>query len=151
MDKERFLKLALEEAKKAFNKGEVPVGAIIVKGEKIISKAHNRVEELKDPTAHAEVLAIREACKTLNTKFLEGCELYVTLEPCVMCSYALVLARVEKVIFSALDKKHGGVVSIFNILDEPTLNHRVKWEYYPFKEASGLLSEFFRKLRNNIT
>jgi len=151
VDKERFLRLALEEARKAFKKGEVPVGAIIVKGGEVISKAHNRIEELKDPTAHAEVLAIREACKTLNTKFLEGCELYVTLEPCVMCSYALVLARVEKVIFSALDKKHGGVVSIFNILDEPTLNHRVKWEYYPLEEASGLLSEFFRKLRNNIT
>jgi len=150
VDKEKFLSIALEEAKKAFNKGEVPVGAIIVKEGKVISKAHNSVEELKDPTAHAEILAIREACRKLNTKFLEGCELYVTLEPCVMCSYALVLARVEKVIFSAFDKKHGGVVSIFNILDEPLLNYRVRWEYYPLEEASELLSEFFRKLRNNL-
>ncbi|AAC07025.1 nucleoside deaminase [Aquifex aeolicus] len=150
MGKEYFLKVALREAKRAFEKGEVPVGAIIVKEGEIISKAHNSVEELKDPTAHAEMLAIKEACRRLNTKYLEGCELYVTLEPCIMCSYALVLSRIEKVIFSALDKKHGGVVSVFNILDEPTLNHRVKWEYYPLEEASELLSEFFKKLRNNI-
>ncbi|HIP43019.1 MAG TPA: nucleoside deaminase [Aquifex aeolicus] len=149
-DKEFFLREALKEAKKAFSKGEIPIGCVIVKDGKIVARAHNLVEILKDPTAHAEILSIREATKSLNSKFLIGCEVYVSLEPCIMCSYALVLARVSKVYFSALDYKHGGVMSLLNILDEPTLNHKVKWEYYPIKESQELLSEFFKSLRYKI-
>ena len=147
---EKFFKIAIQEAKKAFREGEVPVGCVIVKEGKVISKAHNLVEKLKDPTAHAEILAIREATKVLNSKYLIGCEAYITLEPCIMCSYAFVLSRIDKIYFSALDEKHGGVMSVFNILDEPLLNHRVKWEYYPIEEAKKLISEFFKGLRNKI-
>ncbi len=135
---EKFFELALEEAEKAFNEGEIPVGCVIVKEGKVISKAHNLVEKLKDPTAHAEILAIREAVKVLNSKYLTGCEAFITLEPCIMCSYAFILSRIDKVYFSAVDEKHGGVISIFNILDEPLVNHKVKWEYYPIEKAKKL-------------
>jgi len=127
----------MEEAKKAFQKGEVPVGCVVVKEGQVVAKAHNRVQELKDPTAHAEMLAIREATKALDSKYLYGCEVYVSLEPCPMCAYALVLSRVEKVIFFAPDEKYGAVMSRFNLLNEECFNHRVRWEYLPVEEAGG--------------
>jgi len=148
--KKLFLSEALLEALRAKLKGEVPVGCVVVKGDEIIARAHNLTESLKDPTAHAEILAIREATKKLGRKFLNDCELYVTLEPCVMCAYACVLARVGKLVFGAPDRKHGGVISVFNILDEPTLNHKVRWEYFPLEGAGRVLSEFFKGLRGNI-
>ncbi len=144
---QKFINEALKEARKAYEKGEVPVGCVIFRGTEILSRAHNLVESLKDPTAHAEMLAIRNATKTLGEKYLINCEAVVTLEPCVMCSYAFVLSKIKKIYFLALDEKHGGVVSLYNILDEPLLNHRVKWEYIPVDDASRLLSDFFRKLR----
>ena len=144
---QKFVEEALKEARKAFQKGEVPVGCVIFKENKIVARTHNLVETLKDPTAHAEILAIREATKSLGEKYLTDCEAVITLEPCVMCSYAFVLAKIKKVYFLALDKKHGGVMSLYNLLDDPLLNHRVKWEYVPVEEASLLLSEFFKKLR----
>ncbi len=144
---QRFVEEALKEARKAFQKGEVPVGCVIFRGNEIVAKAHNLVETLRDPTAHAEVLAIREATQRLGEKYLIDCEAVITLEPCVMCSYAFVLSKIRKIYFLALDEKHGGVVSIYNILDEPLFNHKVKWEYVPVEEASRLLSEFFKKLR----
>ncbi|WP_461829073.1 nucleoside deaminase [Aquifex sp.] len=144
---QRFIEEALQEAKKAYKKGEVPVGCVIFKGNEIVAKAHNLVETLRDPTAHAEILAIREATRKLKDKYLTDCEAVVTLEPCIMCSYAFVLARIRKIYFLALDEKHGGVMSLYNILDDPLLNHRVRWEYVPVEEASRLLSEFFKKLR----
>ena len=144
---QKFVEEALKEARKAFQKGEVPVGCVIFKENKIVARTHNLVETLKDPTAHAEMLAIREATKSLGEKYLTDCEAVITLEPCVMCSYAFVLAKIKKVYFLALDEKHGGVMSLYNLLDEPLLNHRVKWEYVPVEEASLLLSEFFKKLR----
>ena len=137
----------MEEAKKAFQKGEVPVGCVVVKEGQVVAKAHNRVQELKDPTAHAEMLAIREATKALDSKYLYGCEVYVSLEPCPMCAYALVLSRVEKVIFFDPDEKYGAVMSRFNLLNEECFNHRVRWEYLPVEEAGLLIKEFFKGLR----
>ncbi len=142
------IRLCLKEAKEAFEKGEVPVGCVIVKEGRVIAKAHNRVQELKDPTAHAEMLAIREATKSLGEKYLYGCEVYVSLEPCPMCAYALVLSRVEKVVFFAPDERYGAVMSRFNLLEEEAFNHRVRWEYMPVEEASLLIKEFFKRLRS---
>ena len=145
--REHFMEEALKEARKAYELSEVPVGCVLVREGRIISRAHNRVEELGDPTAHAEMLALKEALGKLGKKWLEGCTLYVTLEPCIMCSYALVLARVREVVFGAPDERHGGVMSLYNILDDPRLNHRVRWVYLPTEECSRLLKEFFRERR----
>ncbi|MFN3471569.1 MAG: nucleoside deaminase [Aquificaceae bacterium] len=141
------MRLCLEEAKKALQKGEVPVGCVVVKEGQVVAKAHNRVQELRDPTAHAEMLAIREATKLLQSKYLYGCEVYVSLEPCPMCAYAMVLSRIERVIFLAQDEKYGAVMSRFNLLEEEGFNHSVRWEYLPVEEASLLLKEFFKSLR----
>ncbi len=127
--------------------GEVPVGCVIVKDGEILAAKHNLVQTLKDPTAHAEMLAIREACDKLKEKFLLNCEVYVTIEPCIMCTYALVLSRVSKVVFYAPDPKHGGVFSLYNILDDPYINHKVKWVYEPKEEIKKLMELFFRERR----
>ncbi|MEN3034385.1 MAG: nucleoside deaminase [Aquificaceae bacterium] len=133
----------LKLAKRAKDLNEVPVGCIIVKEESIISKAHNLVQTLKDPTAHAEMLALRGAFKTLGRKYLNDCEVYVTLEPCPMCAWALALARVRRVTFLALDERQGAVMSNWGLLDQA----RISWEYKPFEIASRLISEFFKTLR----
>ena len=143
-----FLKLALSEAERALKEGEVPVGCVVVRRGEVVSTAHNMTETLKDPTAHAEILAIRSASSKLRSSRLEGCEVYVTLEPCVMCAYALVLSKVERVVFGALDEKHGGVLTLYNLLDDPRTNHRVRWVYEPTEECSELLREFFRGRRD---
>lgn len=140
--------LCLSLARKAYQKGEVPVGCVVVKDGRLIAKAHNRVEELKDPSAHAEMLALRQAREKLGGKYLYGCEVYVSLEPCPMCAYAMVLYRVKKLIFFAPDERYGAVMSRFNLLDEPSFNHKVLWEYLPIEEASRLLKDFFKSLRN---
>ncbi len=148
MSRKRFLQIALEEAKKAYKKGEVPVGSVLVKGEEIIARAHNLVETTKDPTAHAEMIALREGSRKIGDKRLQNCTLYVTLEPCVMCAYALVLSRVDEVVFGSLDEKHGGVMTLYSLLDDERLNHRVRWVYEPDEECSKLLSEFFKSKRD---
>jgi tRNA(adenine34) deaminase len=126
---------------------EVPVGAVVVKDGKVIAKAHNKVESLRDPTAHAELLAIKKALKKLNQKYLHGCTMYVSLEPCATCAYALVLVRIDKVVFLAQDERAGAVMSQYNLLDEPVFNHRVKWVYKPVEQAKLMLKEFFKRLR----
>ena len=141
--KEKFLALALEEAKKAKIKGEVPVGCVIVKDGKVIAAEYNRVEEFSDPTAHAEILAIRKAAGTLGVKGLRECEIYVTLEPCPMCSGAIALCGFKKLYFGAFNQKHGGVATKFFILDE----YKIPWEKLDCKECSLLLSLFFKDLR----
>ncbi|WP_457600624.1 nucleoside deaminase [Hydrogenivirga sp.] len=145
--REVFLREALIEAEKAHSHGEVPVGCVVVKNGEVIARAHNLTESMKDASAHAEMLALKEAADRLGDWRLNGCEVYVTLEPCVMCTYALVLFRVERVVFGALDEKHGGVLSLYSILDDERLNHRVRWVYEPHEDCGRLLREFFKGRR----
>jgi tRNA(adenine34) deaminase len=146
---EYFMSLALDEARKAFEENEVPVGAVLVSSEgEVLAKDHNKIISLCDPTAHAEILVLREGAKRLGNYRLLGCKLYVTLEPCAMCAYAMVLARITELIFATLDPKTGACVSLYQILNDARLNHRVKVRYGLFKEeAEFLLKEFFKAKR----
>ncbi len=144
----KFMQEALKEARKAFAEDEVPVGAVIVYKDKIISRGHNQVERLKDPTAHAEMLAITSAANSLNTKWLNGASVYVTIEPCSMCAGAFVLARVKDIIYGASDPKTGACGSVTNIINNKKLNHRINIKSGILKEeCSSLLKEFFKKKR----
>lgn len=144
----RFMALALREAEAAAEAGEVPCGAIIVKEGRILGRAHNQVEQLKDPTAHAEILAITQAAAALQNWRLTGCTLYVTKEPCPMCAGAIVLARIPDLVFAIPDPKRGGAVSVFSIVDCPSLNHRVRvTQGVLAEECKAALQDFFRKLR----
>lgn len=148
-NKEKFMKEALKEAKKAYDKLEVPVGAVIVKDGKIIAKAHNLKETKFDTTKHAEILAIQKASKKLKAWRLLDCEMYVTLEPCSMCAGALINSRIKKVYIGANDEKTGAVGSVFNLLEDYTFNHKVEVEKGILKnECQEILTEFFKKLRN---
>ncbi len=139
---------ALKEAQRAFEEDEVPIGAVVVYKNQIIGRGHNRTESLKDPTAHAEILAITAAANALNSWRLKDVIIYTTIEPCVMCAGALVLARVKKIVFGARDAKFGGCGSIFNIVQEKRLNHRVEIIEGVLKdEALLLLKNFFAKKR----
>lgn len=143
-----YMKMAIEEAKKAGDIGEVPIGAVIVKNDEIIARSHNLRESKKDPTAHAEYLAIQKASKFLNSWRLEECQLYVTLEPCVMCAGAIVMSRIPHVIYGAKDPKGGCAGSLMDLLQEPRFNHRAQVEIGVMEEAcSQLLTEFFRNIR----
>ncbi|MCS7262993.1 MAG: nucleoside deaminase [Aquificaceae bacterium] len=144
---QEFIELCLQQARRAFLKGEVPVGCVVVKEGKVVAQAHNRVEELRDPTAHAELLALKQALSSTGSKYLYGCEVYVSLEPCPMCAYAMVLTRVSRLVFLASDERSGGVMSRYGLLEEPNFNHRVGWEYVQVEEASRLLKEFFKNRR----
>ena len=145
---EKFMKEALKEAKKAYDKVEVPVGAVIVKDGKIIARAHNLKETKYDTTKHAEILAIQKASKKLNSWRLIDCEMYVTLEPCSMCAGALINSRIKKVYIGASDKKTGAVGSVFNLLEDYTFNHKVKYEKGVLQdECESILKEFFKELR----
>lgn len=139
---------AIEEAKKACAMGEIPIGAVIVKDNKIISRAHNETESLKDPTAHAEMTAIRRAARALGGWRLTGCEMFVTAEPCSMCAGAIVWARIEKLYIGTMDPKSGACGSVFNIPQEKQLNHFVKIETGLMQEeCSRLMKDFFKQLR----
>lgn len=147
-DKEKFMKAALREAEKAYQKGETPIGAVIVKDGKIIARAHNLRETKKSALYHAELLAINKACKKLGGWRLHECDLYVTLEPCVMCSGAIVQARIKNLYFGASDKKGGAVVSIAAIPFIDKLTHRTNCEGGILsEECSEILKSFFRNLR----
>ncbi|HHT50813.1 MAG TPA: nucleoside deaminase [Eubacteriaceae bacterium] len=144
----QFMKSAIKEGEKAYKAGEVPIGAIIVKEGKVIARAHNLKETKNNPTAHAEILAIQKAAKKLGTWRLEDCEIYVTIEPCVMCAGAILQSRIERLIFGAREPKFGGVASIVNILDNPKFNHRVEIiEGILEEECSRLIKDFFKDLR----
>lgn len=146
----RFMKEALLEAEKAFDKGEVPIGAVIVKDGEIIAREHNRTIELGDPTAHAEMLAIRSAAAKLGGWKLPGCSMYVTIEPCSMCAGAMVWARLEKVFIGSMDPKAGACGSVMDIPSNPALNHQVEiFTGIMEEECSGIMKDFFRKLRKN--
>jgi len=139
---------ALKEAEKAFSEDEVPVGAVIVHNGIIIAKGQNQIECLSDPTAHAEMLAITSATNSLKTKWLSESSVYVTIEPCSMCSGALVLARVKHLYFGAKDPKTGACGSILNITNNKKLNHRIQVKSGILeKECGSLLKEFFKKKR----
>ncbi|MFN4197294.1 MAG: tRNA adenosine(34) deaminase TadA [Caldimicrobium sp.] len=144
-----FMEMALEEAKSAIEKDEVPVGAVLVSptGE-VLAKAHNEILTRNDPTAHAEMLALRSGAKKLGNYRLLGCKLYVTLEPCVMCAYAMVLARIDELIFATPDPKTGAVISLYSILSDKRLNHQVKYRFGLLqKEAELILKNFFKDKR----
>ena len=145
----KFMTKALEEAKQAERNEEIPVGAVVVLENRIIGKGFNQVEMLKDPTAHAEMLAISAACSTIHNKYLTGATLYVTLEPCPMCAGAIVWSKLKQVVFGAVDEKAGACGSLFNITSNKKLNHRVEviqgvMEY----ESKEILQDFFRKKRS---
>lgn len=148
MNDEYYMRLAIEEAKKAEEIGEVPIGAIIVKDGQIIARAHNLRETQQRAIAHAEVLAIDEACKAIGSWRLEETTLYVTLEPCAMCAGAIVLSRVKKVVFGASDPKGGCAGTLMNLLQEKRFNHQVEIISGVLQEeCSQILSGFFRQLR----
>lgn len=142
------MKEALIQAKIAFEKDEVPVGAVIVENGKVIASSHNQNLYLKDPTAHAEILALRQAAKVKNSARLDGCDIYVTLEPCPMCAAAISLSRIRRVYYAASDEKSGGVENGPKVLNSSSCHH--KPEIYPGiseEEAKKLLIDFFKSKR----
>ncbi len=139
---------ALAQAAKAEAVGEVPIGCVVVHGASIIGRGHNQTETLQDPTAHAEMIAISAASANLGSRRLEDCALYATLEPCVMCAGAIVLARIPLVVFGAMDPKAGASGSLFRILEDERLNHRCQIiSGVMADESSQRLSNFFKKVR----
>jgi tRNA(adenine34) deaminase len=145
---EYFMKIALDEALKAFEEDEVPIGAVVVREREIIAKAHNLRESLNDPTAHAEIIAIREAAEKLSSWRLIDCNLYVTIEPCPMCAGAIVQSRIKRLIYGAKDPKAGAVDSVMNIVDNPNLNHSVEVTSGILQyECSNIMKEYFRGKR----
>ena len=145
----KWMMLALNEAESAFGEGEVPVGCVIVYKNKVIAKAHNLVETLKDATAHAELMAITSACDNLKSKVLEGCSMYVTLEPCAMCAGAIVLSKISELYFGAYDPKAGACGSVMNVVESPNLNHSLN-VYGGIMDSSSrnLLNSFFSEKRD---
>lgn len=142
--------LALDEARAAAAEDEVPVGAVVVCGGRVLGRAHNRTRALRDPTAHAEILALREAAARLGDWRLGDCTLYVTLEPCAMCAGAMVLARVARLVYGASDPKAGMCGTLGNMVEDPRLNHQVEViRGLRGEEAAALLSEFFERLRRS--
>lgn len=141
---------ALELARRAAQAGEVPIGALVVRGNSVIGRGGNAPIDCQDPTAHAEILALREAARHLENYRLPGCRLYVTLEPCTMCAGALIHARIEELIFAAREPRSGAVVSTARVLENPHLNHRVKvLEGVAAEESAQLLKSFFRNRRGS--
>ena len=144
---EKYMNLAIKEAKKAKSKNEVPIGAVIVKDGKVISKGYNLRETKQNSLKHAEIIAIDKACKKLGNFRLENCDLYVTVEPCLMCAGAIVQSRIRKVYFGTRDEKYGVVTSVANVFDIKS-NHIVEFEEGICKlECETLVKDFFKELR----
>ncbi len=145
---EFFLRMALAEAEAALAENEVPVGAVIVHGQRVIAAAHNQREQLHDPTAHAEMIAITQAAEALGSWRLEGCTLYVTLEPCPMCAGAIVQARIPLVVYGATDPKAGAVHTLYQLLTDRRLNHQCQIVSGVLGDECGrLLTQFFAEQR----
>lgn len=144
------MQLALEQAQLASGQGEVPVGAVVVSGDgKVLAAAHNRVETDRDPTAHAELLAIRAACESLQSPRIPDCDLYVTLEPCAMCAQAISFARIRRLYYAASDPKGGGVEHGARVFTQPTCHHRPEvYGGIAGEESAQLLKKFFKTRRN---
>lgn len=150
MDDKKYMQLALAEARKAAELGEIPIGAVLVENAsgKVIAAAHNMRESWQDATAHAEVLVIRAACAKLRRWRLSGCTLYVTVEPCPMCSGAIVNGRVDRVVYGCPDAKAGGAESIFNIITNPNLNHCAEViSGVCEEECAQVMKDFFKRRR----
>ena len=148
MNDEEYMGLALAEARKAYELGEVPIGAVVVKDGEVLATAYNLRETGHDATAHAEVLAIRRACEKIGHWRLTGTTLYVTIEPCPMCAGALVMSRVDRLVYGAADYKAGAVESLFNITNHSGLNHRIKVRAGVCEEeCRNLMKDFFRERR----
>ncbi|WP_289139998.1 tRNA adenosine(34) deaminase TadA [uncultured Brevibacillus sp.] len=148
VEHEKFMMAAIEEAGKAAAIGEVPIGAVIVRNGEIVGRGYNLRETQKDPTLHAEMIAIREASEKLGGWRLIGCTLYVTLEPCPMCAGAIVQSRIEQVVYGARDPKAGCAGTLMNLLEEPRFNHQVPvMEGVLAEECAQMLKNFFRGLR----
>jgi tRNA(adenine34) deaminase len=149
-DDKYWMRIALEEASYAETVEEVPVGTVIVQHEKILARAHNCIEGTNDPTGHAELIAIQAAAAVLESRRLEGCTLYTTLEPCTMCAGAIVLARISRLVFGASDPKTGACGSLMNIVQDTRLNHRVEVTSGVLAEECGaIVQKFFRRLRRS--
>ncbi len=147
---EFFMQEALKEAAKAMELKEVPIGAVIVKDGAVIARGYNLRETSKDPTAHAEILAIREAASVLGGWRLHGCDLYVTIEPCPMCAGAILMARIDRLIVGAMDPKAGAAGSLLNIPEDERFNHQTAIIRGVLEEeCSGIMRTFFRELRKN--
>ncbi len=143
-----FMEEALKEAKKSYHQGDVPVGAIIVKNQKIISKGHNKKEKMQVATRHAEMIAIEKACKKLKTWHLDDCILYVTMEPCLMCAGAILQSRIKKIVYAVPNAKFGFIESIENIIGNPKNNHNAIIEKGNLEnEIKEMLITFFRQKR----
>lgn len=148
MEHEIFMIEALNEAQKAYEKNEVPIGAVIVFKNEIIARGHNIRNTLKNPLGHAEIIAINKAAEFIGDWRLEECDLYVTIEPCPMCSGAIIQARIPRIIFGARNKKAGCAGSIINILNNPQFNHQTEIvEGILLDECSALMSSFFKQFR----
>ena len=148
MDDRYYMQLALEEARKAAELGEIPIGAVLVHDGEVVCRAHNMRETWQSATAHAEVIVIEEACKKLARWRLSGCTLYVTVEPCPMCSGAIVNSRIDRVVYGCPDVKAGGAESIFNIITNPNLNHCAEVvSGVCEEECAGVMKEFFKRRR----
>ena len=145
-----FMRQAFFLAEQAYEEREVPVGAVVVQDERIIGKGYNQTERLHDPTAHAEMLAVSAACATLNQKYLTGCTLYVTLEPCPMCAGALVWSKIKTIVIGALDAQAGSCGSVFNIAGTEKLNHRPSVLHgFMEQDCEWILKKFFREHRGD--
>jgi tRNA(adenine34) deaminase len=145
---DHFMRIALEEAEQAFRENEVPVGAIVVYDGRVIARAHNQREQLHDPTAHAEMIAITQAAESRQSWRLDGCTLYVTLEPCPMCAGAILQARLPVVVYGATDPKAGAVDTLYHLLSDSRLNHRVETVSGILAVQCGeILSRFFQEQR----
>ena len=145
---DHFMQIALEEAEQALREDEVPVGAVIVHEGRVVAQAHNQREQLRDPTAHAEMIAITQAAESRQSWRLDGCTLYVTLEPCPMCAGAILQARIPTLVYGATDPKAGAVDTLFRLLDDPRLNHRVESVAGVLAASCGeILSRFFQQQR----
>jgi len=145
---EQFMRIAIDAAQIAEENDDVPIGAVIVYKDQIIGKAYNQREQLKDPTAHAEIIALTQAASALQTWRLNGCTMYVTLEPCPMCAGALVLSRVDRLVFGCNDPKTGACGSLYDIVRDERLNHRLEVTTGVLAEqCSKLLQDFFQKKR----
>lgn len=148
MQDEEYMQLALRQAELAASFDEVPVGAVIVRNDQVIAIGTNAKERENCAIYHAEIVAIREACKKLDNWYLDGCTLYVTLEPCPMCCGAIVNSRIDRVVYGATDPKSGAVKSLYNLLTDTRLNHTAEVKGGVLeKECSAILSEFFKKKR----